>query len=85
MNYLFCGCNVSFAAGGRIDPEQAARLQYGVGELDGAGYAAAVQGLVDSYPPRVLRSHLNLLSSHDTARILTVMGGDVRQYGWRPS
>ena len=76
MNYLFCGYNVSFAGGDRIDREQATRLQYPVGELDAAGYAAAVRGLIDTYPPRVLRSHLNLLGSHDTARILTVMGGD---------
>ena len=76
MNYLLCGYNVSFAGGGRIDSEQATRLQYPVGELDAAGYAAAVQGLIDAYPPHVLQSHLNLLGSHDTARVLTVMGGD---------
>ena len=77
MNYLLCGHNVSFAGRHRIDREQAARLQYRVEELDAAGYAAAVQGLIDTYPAHVLRSHMNLLGSHDTARILTVMGGDV--------
>lgn len=77
MNYLLCGHNVSFAGRHRIDREQAARLQYRVEELDAAGYAASVQGLIDTYPAHVLRSHMNLLGSHDTARILTVMGGDV--------
>lgn len=77
MNYLFCGYNVSFAGRDRVDRDQVARLQYRVEDLDAAGYAAAVQGLIDTYPPHVLRSHLNLLGSHDTARILTVMGGDV--------
>ena len=76
MNYLFTGYTVSFATGGRIDGEQAARLQYRVEELDAGGYAAAVQRLIDTYPPHVLQSHLNLLGSHDTARILTVAGGD---------
>ena len=77
MNYLLCGHNVSFAGRHRIDREQAARLQYRVEELDAAGYAAAVHGLIDTYPAHVMRSHMNLLGSHDTARILTVMGGDV--------
>ena len=77
MNYLLCGYNVSFVAGDRIDPTLAEGLQYRVEPLDAAGYGAAVQGLVDSYPARVLASHLNLLGSHDTARILTAVGGDV--------
>ena len=76
MNYLLTGYNVSFAAGNRIDPDEARRLQYRVETLDAAGYAAAVQGLTDAYPRHVLESHLNLLGSHDTARILTVAGGD---------
>ena len=76
MNYLLTGHTVSFAGGDRIDPREAKRLPYRIGSLDAAGYAAAVQGLIDAYPAHVLKAHLNLLGSHDTARIRTVMGGD---------
>lgn len=76
MNYLLTGYTASFAGGKRIDPREAERLQYRIGSLDAAGYAAAVEGLIGTYPPHVLKAHLNLLGSHDTARILTVMGGD---------
>lgn len=76
MNYLLTGHTVSFAGGDRIDPHEAARLPYRTGPLDAAGYAASVQGLLDTYPAHVLKAHLNLLGSHDTARIRTVMGED---------
>jgi len=76
MNYLLTGHTVSFAGADRIDPREAERLQYPVGCLDAAGYATAVQGLIDTYPAHALNAHLNLLGSHDTARIRTVVGGD---------
>lgn len=76
MNYLLCGYMVSFASGGRVDPQAAEGLQYRVEPLDAAGYAAAVGGLADLYPAHTQAAHLNLLGSHDTARILSVTGGD---------
>ncbi len=76
MNYLLTGYIVSFAGHDRIDPGEADRLQYRTGPLDAAGYAEAVHSLIDTYPAHVLKAHLNLLGSHDTARILSVMGGD---------
>lgn len=76
MNYLLTGYTVSFASGDRIDPAVAERLSYRTAPLDAAGYAHAVQGFIDAYPAHVLEAHLNLLGSHDTARILSVMGND---------
>ncbi len=76
MNYVLTGHIVSFAGGNHIDPGVAHRLQYRIDQLDAAGYATAVHSLIDTYPAHVLAAHLNLLGSHDTARIITVMGGD---------
>ena len=53
MNYLLTRYNVSFAAGARIHPDEARHLQYRVGRLDAAGYAAAVQALIDTSPHRL--------------------------------
>ncbi|MFP5341865.1 MAG: glycoside hydrolase family 13 protein [Candidatus Limnocylindria bacterium] len=43
---------------------------------DGAGFAARLVELLGVYDPDVVAVQLNLLSSHDTPRALTVLGGD---------
>ena len=77
MNYLLTGYNVSFASGGHTNWHVADGLQYHVKPMDAAEYAASVHGLFEMYPDYSNRAHLNMLSSHDTARILTVAGDDV--------
>ncbi len=37
-----------------------------------------LQTLLERYPPAVLQAQLTVLGSHDTARLLTVAGGDIR-------
>ncbi len=76
MNYPLTGAVVSFAGVHRIDWDVADRLDYAVRDIDAAGYAAAVQHLLDTYPPHTTQASLNLLGSHDTARVRSVMGGD---------
>ena len=44
--------------------------------LDGPGFAARLVELLGVYDPDVVAVQLNLLSSHDTPRALTVLGGD---------
>jgi cyclomaltodextrinase / maltogenic alpha-amylase / neopullulanase len=44
--------------------------------LDGAGYRDRIQRLLDRYPDSAALANLNLLDSHDTARILTIASGD---------
>ncbi len=44
--------------------------------LDGAGFARRLVELLSVYDPDVVAVQLNLLSSHDTPRALTVLGGD---------
>jgi cyclomaltodextrinase / maltogenic alpha-amylase / neopullulanase len=44
--------------------------------LDGPGFAGRLVELLGVYDPDVVAVQLNLLSSHDTPRALTVLGGD---------
>ena len=45
--------------------------------LDAAGYGAKIQALLDLYPWDIQLTQLNLLSSHDVARVYSVVGEDV--------
>ena len=56
-------------------PEKNAILSYCKGEDDGSGLRTAMETLLENYPKDVLDCCMSLLSTHDTARILTVLGG----------
>lgn len=78
MNYQFTGHTIAFTAGDRVDASVAEGLDYPVKPaLDAAGYGAAIEALLALYPEETTEANLNLLGSHDTARVLTVAGGDV--------
>ena len=77
MNYLLTGYNVSFASGSHTNWHVADGLQYHVKPMDASAYAASVHKLFEVYPEHSNLAHLNMLGSHDTARILTVAGNDV--------
>lgn len=55
-------------------PWQKAIIAYVTGADDGSGLAESVIRLAENYPPQVLSCVMNLLGSHDTARILTRLG-----------
>ena len=77
MNYPLTESNLRFAAGERIDQEIVAPLNLTLSPpLDAAGYAAAVAEHLDLYAPDAHRANLNLLGSHDTARVGSTVGGD---------
>ena len=76
MNYLLTGAVVSFAGVGRIDWGLADALDYDVRDIDAAGYAAAIDHLLSIYPEFATNANLNLLGSHDTARLRSIVGGD---------
>ncbi len=77
MNYLFTGPTMAFAAGDRVVRAYAERPDYDpYPALDAAGYRAKMEALLALYPWEIQLTQLNLLSSHDTARALTVMGED---------
>jgi cyclomaltodextrinase / maltogenic alpha-amylase / neopullulanase len=44
--------------------------------LDGAGFAGRLMDLLAAYAPETNAAQLNLLDSHDTPRVLSVLGGD---------
>jgi glycosidase len=78
MNYIFGGRTIAFTAGDRVDAEVAAGLPFPVSPpLDAVGYGDAIEGLLALYPRYCHLANLNLLGSHDTARVLTVASDDV--------
>lgn len=57
-------------------PWRTAIIDFVNGTDDGAAFAECVETIAENYPPQVLACVMNLLSSHDRARILTVLGDD---------
>jgi cyclomaltodextrinase len=77
MNYPLTEAVLRFAAGGRVDPGVVAPVNLTLQPaLDAAGYRQAIDGLLAAYPESALRANLNLLGSHDTARVLSMVGED---------
>ena len=77
MNYVLTEAVLRFAAGSRIDPEVVAPVNLALQPpLDATGYRDAIERLLDAYPEESHRGNLNLLGSHDTARVLSMVGED---------
>lgn len=77
MNYLFTEAAIALVTGGRVRAETFRDRPYDPARaLDGAGYAARVAEILALYPREIALAQMNLLGSHDTARILTMANGD---------
>jgi glycosidase len=77
MNYLFAEAAIAFAAGPRVQPEQVQGRSYDpIPPLNGIGYADRIDRLLGLYPWEIQLTQLNLLDSHDSARLITIAGGD---------
>ncbi|MCX7595268.1 MAG: glycoside hydrolase family 13 protein [Fischerella sp.] len=77
MNYLFAAPTIAFTAGDRVDLEQVkGRSYHPYPPLFAAEYAAKMQELLQLYPWEIQLTQLNLLASHDTARLISIAGGD---------
>jgi cyclomaltodextrinase / maltogenic alpha-amylase / neopullulanase len=79
MNYPFAYAVISFVGGPRLDLSVVAQqheYRTFIRPSDGPAFAAALEHLATMYDPDVVAVQLNLLGSHDTARFLTVCGGD---------
>lgn len=77
MNYLFTSATIAFAAGDRVDRKQVEHLSYNpFPALKATQYAEKMQHLLTLYPWDIQLTQLNLLDSHDTARMLTIAQGD---------
>jgi len=78
MNYLFTKACVGFCIGARMDVNLTSGVGYApVPVLDAPAFARALQETLDMYDRGVRDVQMNLLDSHDTARFLSIAGGDV--------
>ncbi len=57
-------------------PWKEAIIAYAKGWDDGSALGESIMTLAENYPPQVLQCVMNPLSTHDTARILTVLAGE---------
>lgn len=57
-------------------PWQKAIIRFAKGYDDGTELGNVIMTLAENYPPQVLSAAMNILGTHDTARILTVLGDD---------
>ncbi len=77
MNYLFTGPTIAFTAGDRVDIDQVKDHDYiTYPALSAVEYAQKMQELLQLYPWEIQLTQLNLLDSHDTARLLSIAKGD---------
>jgi cyclomaltodextrinase / maltogenic alpha-amylase / neopullulanase len=79
MGYPLAEAILGFAGGSRLDmdvvrghPEYRANIE----PLDGPAFAATLADLLAAYEPPAVAAQLNLLGSHDTPRLRTVLGDD---------
>jgi cyclomaltodextrinase / maltogenic alpha-amylase / neopullulanase len=77
MNYLFTAPAIAFTAGNRVVMDYVRNPSYDpYPALSAPEYAAKIQALLDLYPWEIQLTQLNLLASHDTARLLSIARGD---------
>jgi len=77
MNYLFTGPVIAFTAKDSVDMSLAESVAYHpYPALDAKGYAEKVDDLLNLYDWEIQQTQLNLLSSHDIARALSVADED---------
>ena len=77
MNYLFTERVIAFAAGPHVQADQVVGRSYTpIPALSGTQYADQIDWLLRLYPWEIQLAQLNLLDSHDTARLISIAGGD---------
>jgi neopullulanase len=78
MNYPLAEAIIGFVGGGSLNGALLrSHHEYGlVTRLDGAAFAERLGGLLAAYAPETNAAQLNLLDSHDSPRVLSVLGGD---------
>jgi cyclomaltodextrinase len=77
MNYPFTSATLAFVAGERVRQALVEKPHYfPYPAIDAPGYASQIQRLLTLYPWEIQLTQLNLLSSHDVARVYSVVGDD---------
>ena len=80
MGYPLAEAIIGFAGGSRLDMDVVlGHHEYAthISPLDGPVFAARLVDLLAAYEPEVVAAQLNLLGSHDTPRLRTVLGDDL--------
>ena len=80
MNYPLGEAILGFAGGAHLDRaivDGHDQYRIEVRPLDGPAFGRRVLDLAAAYDPEVVAAQLNLVGSHDTPRLRTVLGGDV--------
>ncbi len=77
MNYLFTGPTIAFTGGDLVEQQNVEVPAYtATPSLSAEEYGHKIQELLILYPWEIQLTQLNSLASHDTARLLTIAGGD---------
>jgi cyclomaltodextrinase len=78
MNYPLAEAIIGFVGGDSLDePLLRSHREYArVQRVDASGFAWRLQELLRAYDPAVTAVQLNVLATHDTPRILSILGGD---------
>jgi len=78
MNYPLAEAILGFVGGESLnEPLLRSHHEYGRTErLDGPGFGARLEELLAAYDPDVTAVQLNLMGSHDTPRLASLLGGD---------
>ena len=78
MNYPLAEAILGFVGGASLnEPLLRSHNEYALTRrLDGPGFAGRLGELLDAYDPDVTAVQLNLLGSHDTPRLASLLGGD---------
>jgi neopullulanase len=78
MNYPLAKAIIGYVGGRSLnEPLLRSHHEYGqTDRLDGAGFAARVAELLAAYAPETNAVQLNLLGSHDSPRVFSLLGGD---------
>ena len=77
MNYLFTEAAIAFAVGDRVLMDYVERPHYRpYPPVDAPTYAQRIDHLLHLYDWNIQLTQLNLLASHDTARLFTIAGGE---------
>ncbi len=78
MNYLFTGPTIAFTGGDRVLRQHTEAPDYApYPALTAADYAHKINTLLALYPWDIQLTQLNHLASHDTARLMTIVDGDL--------
>lgn len=77
MNYLFTGPTIAFCGGDLVNPVHLQSDDYKpYPGIDAPTYQQKIEELLGLYDWEIHQTQLNLLDSHDTARVITMVGGD---------